>query len=69
MNYRIVPTPEYEEAQRLGRFQRTPACFGMKGPKQHLHKLAKQNGLTRSFYTIVPVPEPVVMSDPDPRLN
>jgi hypothetical protein len=69
MNYRIIPTSEYDEAVRLGRFQRSPTCFGVRGSPGDLHKLAKADGLTRSLYTVVPVPEPVVMSDHDPRLN
>eukprot|EP00392_Amoebophrya_sp_AT5.2_P018645 g19223.t1 len=69
MKYRIIPTPEYDEAVKLGRFPRAPTCFGVRGNPGMLHSLAKANGLTRSLYNVVPVPEPLVMSDPDPRLN
>lgn len=69
MKHRIVPTAQYDEAVQLGRFQRSPTCFGVRGSPGELHKLAKADGLTRSLYNVVPVPEPLVMSDPGPRLN
>jgi hypothetical protein len=69
VKHRIIPTPEYDEAVRLGRFKRAPTCFGVRGSPQHLHRLAKHDGLTRSLYNVVPVPEPLVMSDPNSRLN
>ena len=64
MKHRIIPTPEYDEAVKLGRFPRAPTCFGVRGKPAQLHALAKQDGLSRSLYTVVAVPEPVVVKRP-----
>ena len=69
MRHRIVPTAEYDEAVKLGLFKRSPTCFGVHGPPGQLHGLAKQNGLTRRFYKIVPVAEPVVSRAPQTGLS
>lgn len=61
MKHRIIPTPEYDEAVKLGRFPRSPTCFGVRGRPADLHKLAKADGLTRSLYNVVAVPEPLVV--------
>ena len=61
MKHRIIPTAEYDEAVKLGRFPRAPTCFGVRGKPAHLHQLARQDGLTRSLYNVVAVPEPVVV--------
>ena len=61
MKHRIIPTPEYDEAVKLGRFPQAPTCFGVRGKPAHLHALAKQDGLTRTLYNVVAVPEPVVV--------
>jgi hypothetical protein len=69
MNFRIIPTAEYGEALMLRRFQKEHHCFKLRGSPQQLHRQARREGLNRIYYRVVPVPEPLVMSDPDPRLS
>lgn len=69
MNYRIIPTAEYGEALNLKRFEKSHKCFNLRGSPEQLHKQARREGLNQVYYRVVPVPEPLVMSDPDPRLN
>lgn len=69
MTYKIIPTALFIQAVKDGIRQAGNPAFEKRGSPGECHRIAQKHKLTRKYYHVVAVPQPVVMSDLDPRLN